>query len=1202
MATPPVRSPAAPLPIHPLVDARPGQTADNRLEQGIVYTLVDEVTEALTDRHGCDHYHPWNPGQQVRIGVLGFTVTPPAPPDGTTSEDEAGATNNEEESGDPSERVATPRAIDNPGVIGLDFVVETDAETITLACSVDYALYQQLWPELGTIQDEAARLTRGRRPEGDDDGGGGRRRRRRPQIRMSPNWRRYNRSVPIEITIPIGDDETNATSRDIAGGDPLLEDARQAVDDHYRLANAARRLSGPQTLSANAPLGDEHEYQTALNARLDSNWTPDHPEPKLVASVVPTVDGAYAVSVSITNATDRPERPFQDLALYDTRLVVDVTGGGRLVPQPLGLADEDCRYREVATVVGRGRGCVADGDDGCPDRIWSDTLPLHEQRTITPATVPGADVHYGTLAADPMPTLNAIAVGMRTFLRGWSTELADTDEELRYLIELRDQFEDEIERFELGCDLLGRDANLLRSFRLANQTFDAASDATGAWRLFQLVYIVAELSALAVRTNPKDARLRAELDAVDVLWFPTGGGKTEAYLGLICTLLFYDRMRGKQFGHSAWLLFPLRMLSVQQLARIAVVLHHANVVRDAEFLPGDEFTLGYLVGAANTPNRLAPPARNGWWPGLDRFAAEDPEDRDRRRLVGHCSNCGNDDSVGLDVDMAGHRLLHVCRNCSHVLPIHASDEELFRCQSSVVVSTVDKITSFSYNGEFTSVHRGPTKRCPAHGWFSFGNCPVPGCTLVATDVNAGEIVDPVPALWIQDELHLVREELGVFASHYHTLLAELAAHAGLLPPKVLAATATIEQYQDQLRQVYGRRPRMFPAPGPTLERSFYVQVTDDTQRLYLGMLPAGGGTAKVDLSGRILRHLIDLVHDHLDDPTALIAKLGSWGITVDESTLRGALFNYELTLGYVNNKGHGVNLSDDVQELSDEYVHAGADRIRWEFLTGETPIGDLAVVVAAVTGATLAVPRSQRHRSIIGTSLVSHGIDLARLNLEVVVGMPPSYADYIQATSRAGRSHVGLITAVFDRNNRRETSVLQSFLSGHRALDRMVEPVPVNRFASRAVERTLPGIVAALLHDEARDARWVAPDGIVFTRRFRPWWNTNAAMLNPQLEARIRNAYTSPVTVNPGTLETQLADSAIERWDLERQRMQLWQADYMTDLFSTRAMSSLRDVDEPVEFGGGARAEQVVDRLFPAPAPPPPGPAPARSPARRGGR
>ena len=155
------------------------------------------------------------------------------------------------------------------------------------------------------------------------------------------------------------------------------------------------------------------------------------------------------------------------------------------------------------------------------------------------------------------------------------------------------------------------------AFKLMNESFARAKGRQATWRLFQLVFIISELGALAGRETRPNPVLRTELNAVDVLWYPTGGGKTEAYLGLIVVALFFDRRRGKLRGTTAWLLFPLRMLSVQQLARISEIVHHAETVRSDENMAGDPFALGYLVGAGNTPE----PTRRA---GLQQLVARPP--------------------------------------------------------------------------------------------------------------------------------------------------------------------------------------------------------------------------------------------------------------------------------------------------------------------------------------------------------------------------------------------------------------------------------------------------------------------------------------------------------------------------------------------------------------------------------------------------
>lgn len=1146
----------------PIPPAGDQQRPINRAEQILVHHVLDTVVEALTDRTGGDHSFPWSPEQYVRVGVLGVTILTPPP----------AAAGNGPVGGNPAGPAvpvpATP--VENRGVIGLDFVVAGTPPIVDLTIDVDCAIYHQLLPGFTEVSVEAARRS----------AAAGANPRRRPTVPINPTWRRDQRHVTLTMSIPVTGDEHTMTSSELPGGCPLAADAQSAVTDHYANPAALWKLTNNQTLPVAAALGTEAEFHQAVTTRRDRTWAPLAPVPQLTVSTLPTVDGDTAVSVSITNALQLTERGLQDLSVYDTKMSVTVNTP-ELLPRQLGFAANDCRYIDLATVPGRGRGCVAQAGH-TPNVVIAETLPIHTQYNAKSAEP--VDISFGNLATEWATTLSALGAEMRAFHRGWDFSAAGNDAvKRRQLEELRDQFETEVERFELGLDLLRADANLARAFELTNTAFAGSRGPTQTWRLFQLVFIITELAALAGRENPAEPRLRAELDAVDVLWFPTGGGKTEAYLGLIVAALFYDRLRGKERGTSAWLLFPLRMLSVQQLSRVNEVLHHAEAARAAENIGGDPFSLGYFVGAGNTPNRLAYADTHGWWPGLTDFAKRSVTERDSKRLVGACPACGNKNSVGLDCDLTDQRLLHVCRTCGHVLPIHASDDEVTRYQSSIIVSTVDKICAFARNGQLTAINRGPRARCPQHGWYTHGKCIAKDCsTDPTTHTTPTGFKDPTPALWVQDELHLVREELGVFAAHYHTLLAELARGGGNEPSKVIAATATIEQYEDQLSQVYGRRPRMFPTGGGTLDRSFYTAPTDDVRRIYLGVLPAGGGTVKVDLAGDLTAAIIERIQCLTDDPAPLVASMAAAGVTRTVSEVQSMLFDYELALAYVNSKAHGVAILDDLNRLSEDFINAGTDPVKSEYLTGETSLGELAAIIAAIQESNTATSRANRIRGLVGTSVVSHGVDLDRLNFEILAGMPTSYAQYIQATARAGRSHVGLVIDIFDRVNRRETSMYQSFLTTHAALERMVEPVPVNRFASRAVERTLPGIVCALLWDETRDLRWGTTDDIGTTRRFQSWWNARAANFGAHLTDRISRAYRCPVTdAAMAADEQRLVDDALRRWDqIERPRIQQWQSDWLTELFTSPAMNSLRDVDPPAEFRGGTQAQQVISRLY----------------------
>ncbi|MQA92834.1 MAG: hypothetical protein GEU90_21860 [Gemmatimonas sp.] len=366
------------------------------------------------------------------------------------------------------------------------------------------------------------------------------------------------------------------------------------------------------------------------------------------------------------------------------------------------------------------------------------------------------------------------------------------------------------------------------------------------WHLFQLVFIVSRLPELAGGTRGLGEAAQTRLS---ILWFPAGGGKTEAFLGLIVWNLFFDRLTGKHLGVSAFLRYPLRLLTYQQLQRVSWVLGQAEEVRLSHDIPGQPFSLGYYVGQSTTPNRI--------------------NDRDHRRLrqdgvpanwqrVFRCPSCASR-SVGLrynhDLRLVEHYCQSAgCRTGGGRLQVYIVDDDLYRYLPTVIVSTVDKLAQVGQNRRFSQLFGRCELFCPVHGAAFRGSnrymCPASAAAADGSRIEEcggatvlwGPFERAAPSLHVQDEMHLMREGLATFDSHYETTALELQRSIadGSTGWSLIGATATIEGYRAQANHLYLRDGVRFPAPGPEAYTSFYYE-TDDALlgRLYVGVLGVG---------------------------------------------------------------------------------------------------------------------------------------------------------------------------------------------------------------------------------------------------------------------------------------------------------------------------------------------------------------------------
>jgi hypothetical protein len=791
--------------------------------------------------------------------------------------------------------------------IGLDFEMERGPDgRLSVEVEGRFTYYVQRYPDrdaqaafYGGGQERATREDEPN-PEDSDT---------KNNMRVLPVFKRYGiASDRIQVAL---DGDTGETVIDLA--QPVATVLGDVLSDPKTVYPFWGRRS--QTLPVSAVDGDQVEFELATaEAEGGSRFEPlAPPKASIVVTWPPAAEGRVRVQATLRNDTlvklanqqrakpkskgkaAAPERRelSRDMELFDARLRV-FQDAGAFQRLQFRRAPKDFRYANLRHVWAVGRNChgrrmdgAADGEAGLDEPLTTEYWPVFVQKRMEPRQDPALQLTFAELAAEAtcMQALGRISTAMKTFEGEWEQQLADwaDDTSRDECTKALSSFRDDMASFERGISCLNRDPLLAQAFRAANHVFDEVGkdrDIT-TWRLFQVVYQVIHSAALRAREQP-DEDLLTELDTVDVLWFPTGGGKTEAYLGLIIAAMFYDRLRGKARGVTAILRFPLRMLSVQQLQRLLVAVAAAERYRQAlvaqgEALGGDPFALGYWAGSGNSPNSLVSNFKDDPFTDIRNWVkhvAEAPDGGDNKRIITVCPDPACKGKVRLVPDAAQVRLRHVCSQCGLDVPVYISDEEVYRYLPAVIVSTVDKLAHVARADQFVNILAGPAYRCPDHGYFT---CHEAGneldasgapkvkdrciardlCTRPASDYEVvGPTKDPTPAVIVQDELHLLEEELGTFAAHYDTLLRTLQERlGGGLPSKLLAATATIEAFDEQVRQLYARGARVFPSPGWKLGETFYVDTDPDSaRRVYVGALPSRPDVTEFGARAQVYLH------------------------------------------------------------------------------------------------------------------------------------------------------------------------------------------------------------------------------------------------------------------------------------------------------------------------------------------------------------
>lgn len=715
--------------------------------------------------------------------------------------------------------------------------------------------------------------------------------------------------------------------------------------------------------------------------------------------------------------------------------------------------------------------------------IQTDNIPkYYQKRLITKDDLKGY-VTFEKLINDPITNLNFILNRMKEDYERCESEFEQLSD-LSAMAKEKYQkaliaYRGEIDRFETGIHLIEYKDTVKTAFAYMNKTFQtklnpaSRKNITG-WRLFQIVFIVSMLAEAVRSEYREDASLSAaDLEVANLLYFPTGGGKTEAFLGITVFTMFFDRLRGKNQGVTAFLKYPLRLLAVQQLDRVLTIIMKANKVRkeSAALREMTEFRVGFYVGNNNTPNKIdikeRLSSRGGQQQDLDLILESDPETlNEYYRFIDTCPCCGKK-QVNVQFNKERWVLEHVCDNpeCEMgTLPLFIVDSEIYRYLPSVVVSTIDKMSMIGTTNEFKMLFGQVRKWCPTHGFSVGSRCTCAGCSGHVQNVNY--LKDPVPTLMIQDEMHLIKESLGTFDSHYESFLYYYARK--MIKPehrkqiRFIGATATISMYEEHIKNLYHMYARRFPCEYPSVKNGedFYSFTNEeDITRIILGYAPYGRSiTDGMWESVYVMRLVVyRMIRNWQESYQALCKK----GFDASEEEYKNMLFDYWIELVYNNRKQDAMELENAFKNQGNNFLQAkGIPEFVVEQMTSDV---DFQTVRKTLFDIQENRKKYDSTNLILATSTISHGVDEDSFNIMYFFGMPNNNAEYIQAYSRTGRKYTGIVVDIIRLMRVRDRSYLKNFVTFHQNKDDLVESVPINRWAKNAIYSTLPGILSGVL-------------------------------------------------------------------------------------------------------------------------------------------
>lgn len=589
----------------------------------------------------------------------------------------------------------------------------------------------------------------------------------------------------------------------------------------------------------------------------------------------------------------------------------------------------------------------------------------------------------------------------------------------------------------------------------------------GNWRAFQIAFLLMTLEPAADGQSP-------DRETVELIWFPTGGGKTEAYLGLAAFTMFMRRLQDPtSAGVDVLMRYTLRLLTTQQFQRAARLICAMEVLRQQapQALGQTPFSIGMWVGGASTPNNRKEAIKE-----LNSLrGARAGATTTNPFAINQCPWCGAEmgplkqagkrrgakANLVAGYSQAGNTVVFQCedRHCTFSapasLPIYVIDEDIYEKHPSLVIGTVDKFALLAWRPEARSL-------------FGF-------------DPSGQRVLEP-PGLIIQDELHLISGPLGSMVGLYEAIVEELCTDRRLevpVRPKIICSTATTRRYAEQISALYARpKSVLFPPPGLDAGDSFFGRYARDKDgnllpgRLYVGVHAPGLGsmqTTETRTFTALIQAPLTLLAEKRDPWWTLLIFFNSLReLGTSLSLFQSDVRDYQKNLvNRLDKEGLEWRTTYNLLELTGranyEEVQASLDKLSTSY-PGENPAIDVC----------------------LASSMLEVGVDIDRLSVMAVVGQPKTTAQYIQVTGRVGRrwwESPGLVVTLYAASRPRDRSHFEKFRTYHEKLYAQVEPASVTPFSPPALERALHAVMLAYVRQfndvPASYRPWPYPAGLI---------------------------------------------------------------------------------------------------------------------------